>query len=360
MRAACRWKVVGLSMVATIAGVLSCGVVSTPARAQDTQSIVGTSPLRGLAGATGWINSPPLTAQELKGKVVLVDFWDYSCINCIRATPYIRAWAEKYKDSGLVVIGVHTPEFDFEKQMANVQKAVQKFGITYPVALDSNYKIWNAFHNQYWPAEYFIDAKGRVQYEHFGEGDYDQSERWIQKLLKEANATPMPAGAVRVEGEGAQAAADARDLESPETYIGYERAENFSSPGGLKRDAEKTYTEPKHLSQNEWGLVGDWVDHEQVAVLQTAGGKIVFRFHARDLHLVLGPTSDGKPIKFRVTIDGQAPGENHGVDADAEGNGVVNAFRLYQLVRQKGAIKDHTFTIEFEDPGVQAYSFTFG
>jgi hypothetical protein len=237
---------------------------------------------------------------------------------------------------------------------------VQKSDITYPVALDSDYKIWNAFHNQYWPAEYYIDAKGKVRYEHFGEGDYDQSEKWIQKLLKEASATPMPASTVSVQGQGVQAAADMRDVRSPETYIGYERAENFSSPGGLKRDAAKTYREPTHPSLNDWGLVGDWIDHEQVAILQSAGGKIVFRFHARDLHLVLGPSADGKPVRFRVTIDGQAPGENHGVDTDAQGNGVVTAYRLYQLVRQSGAIKDHVFTIEFEDPGVQAFSFTFG
>ena len=355
-----RWKNGRHLLTATLA-VLSCAVATTPiARTQDTQSIVGSSPLYSLSGATGWINSSPLTSKELKGKVVLVDFWDYSCINCIRATPYIRAWAEKYKSSGFVVIGVHTPEFDFEKLMPNVQKAVQKFDITYPVALDSDYRIWNAFHNQYWPAEYYIDAKGKVRYEHFGEGDYDQSEKWIQKLLKEANGTPMATGAVNVQGEGVQAAADMRDVRSPETYIGYERAQSFSSPGGIKRDAAKTYIEPKHPSVNDWGLAGAWIVHPQVAILDSAGGTITFRFHARDLHMVLGPSDDGKPARFRVTIDGQAPGENHGVDTDAQGNGVVSAHRLYQLVRQKGAIKDHTFTIEFESPGVQAYSFTFG
>jgi thiol-disulfide isomerase/thioredoxin len=356
-----RSKRVRLSLLAAVAGILSCAVSTAPfAGAQDTQSIVGSSPLYSLSGATAWINSKPLTAKELKGKVVLVDFWDYSCINCIRAVPYVRAWADKYKDSGLVVIGVHTPEFDFEKLLPNVQKAVQKFDMSYPVALDSNYKIWDAFKNQYWPAEYFIDAKGKVRYEHFGEGDYDQSERWIQKLLNESNANPMPASAVSVQGQGVQAAADTRDVRSPETYIGFARAANFASPGGIKRDAEKTYTEPKHLSLNDWGLAGEWIDHEQVAISESAGGKIIFRFHARDLHLVLGPSADGKPVRFRVTIDGQAPGENHGVDTDALGNGVVTAYRLYQLVRQNGAITDHIFTIEFEDPGVQAYSFTFG
>lgn len=361
MPVASHWRRVRLPIAIAVAAMFWFTAGNThQGVAQDTQSIVGSSPLYSLSGATGWINSKPLSGKDLKGKVVLVDFWDYSCINCIRATPYIRAWAEKYKDSGFVVIGVHTPEFDFEKLMPNVQKAVQKFAITYPVALDSNYKIWNAFHNQYWPAEYYIDAKGKVRYEHFGEGDYDQSEKWIQKLLKEANANPMPPSAANVQGQGVEAAADMRDIRSPETYIGYARAANFSSPGGFKRDAGKTYAEPKNLSLNDWGLAGDWTVHEQVAILNSAGGKIVFRFHARDLHLVLGPGADGKPARFRVTVDGQAPGENHGVDTDAQGNGVVTAFRLYQMVRQKGAIKDHIFTIEFEKPGVQAYSFTFG
>lgn len=347
--------------MAITAAILSSAAVSAPlVNAQEPPSIIGSYPLSGLSGATGWINSKPLTAKQLKGKVVLVDFWDYSCINCIRTIPYIRAWAEKYKDSGLVVIGVHTPEFDFEKQLPNVQKAVQKFGITYPVALDSNGAIWNAFNNEYWPAHYFIDAKGKVRYEHFGEGNYDQSERWIQELLKEANAKPMPASSVSVQGQGDQAAADASDMHSPETYIGYARAEHFASPSGIKRDAEQLYTEPAAPRLNQWGLVGKWVDHQQVAVLQSAGGKIIFHFHARDLHLVLGPGADGKPVRFRVTIDGQAPGQNHGVDTDAQGNGVVTGYRLYQLVRQKGAITDHIFTIEFEDSEVQAFSFTFG
>lgn len=340
-----------------MAAILACAPM---VEAQEPPSIVGSSPLPGLAGATGWINSKPLTAKDLRGKVVLVDFWDYSCINCIRAVPYIRAWAEKYKDSGLVVIGVHTPEFDVEKQLPNVQRAVTKFGITYPVAVDSDGKIWNAFHNQYWPAHYFIDAKGKVRYEHFGEGEYDKSEQWIQELLKEANGKPMAAGIASVHGQGVQAAADTNQVRSPETYIGYARAQHFASQGGIKQDAAHVYIEPTHLQLNEWGLVGQWVDHGQQAVLASAGGKIVFRFHARDLHLVLGPSASGKPVRFRVTIDGHAPGENHGVDTDAQGNGVMTDDRLYQLIRQKGAIADHTFAIEFEDPGVQAFSFTFG
>lgn len=343
---------------------LACsGIVASfaVANAQDEPpSIVGSSPLYGLSGATGWINSKPLTAKELKGKVILVDFWTYSCINCLRALPYIKAWQDKYRDDGFVVIGVHTPEFDFEKQLPNVQKAVNKFGITYPVALDSNMAIWNAFHNEFWPAHYFIDAKGKVRFEHFGEGNYDQSERWIQQLLQERAVKPMPAGAVSVSAQGIEAASDAREVRSPETYIGYDRAQHFASPGGIKHDGEKTYTAPEQPKPNEWGLAGTWADHEHVAVLKAAGGKIVFRFYARDLHLVLGPGADGKPVRYRVTIDGQEPGENHGVDADAQGNGVVTDHRLYQLVRQKGPVADHVFTIEFEDPGVQAFSFTFG
>lgn len=361
MRAVSRWRKMSLPAVGALAVILSPIAFSgSPVAAQEPSSIVGSSPLYGLSGGTGWINSAPLTAKQLRGKVVLVDFWDYSCINCIRAIPYIRAWADKYKNSGLVVIGVHTPEFDIEKQMPNVQKAINKFGITYPVVLDNNYAIWDAFHNQYWPAHYFIDAKGKVRYAHFGEGEYDQSERWIQELLKEANAKPMALTPVSVHGYGVEAAADMNDVLSPETYIGYARAEHFASAGGIKRDGEQLYTEPKELHLNEWGLAGKWADHQQAAVLGAAGGKIIFRFHARDLHLVLGPSIDGKPVRFRVTVDGRAPGLNHGIDIDAEGNGVVRDDRLYQLIRQKGEVRDHTFTIEFLDPGVQAFSFTFG
>jgi thiol-disulfide isomerase/thioredoxin len=348
-------------MVALIAAV-GCFLTSTriSADAQEPPSIVGSTPLDGLSGATGWINSKPLTAKELKGKVVLVDFWTYSCINCLRSLPYIQAWAEKYKQSGLVVIGVHSPEFDFEKDSPKVQKAVQKFGVTYPIALDSNHAIWDAFHNEYWPAHYFIDTKGKVRHEHFGEGDYDKSERWIQELLQERNGKAMPASAVNVQAQGIEAAADMRDAHSPETYIGFGRAEHFESPGGFRMGGEKSYSAPANLALNEWGLEGKWVDNMQRAVLSAAGGKIVFRFHARDLHLVLGPAGDGKQVRFKVTIDGQAPGDNHGVDTDAGGNGVVVDHRLYQLVRIKGTVTDHTFAIEFEDPGVQAFSFTFG
>jgi thiol-disulfide isomerase/thioredoxin len=349
------------SLAIVIACLLLGTFTSQTARAaQDTPTDYGTAPLYSLSGATGWINTKPLSERDLKGKVILIDFWTYSCINCLRALPYINAWAKKYKDSGLVVIGVHSPEFQFEQDLPNVQRAVKKFGITYPVALDSNYAIWNAFHNQYWPAHYFIDAKGHVRHGHFGEGDYAQSERWIQQLLAERNARSMSDSTVSVDGQGIEAAADMTDVRSPETYLGYARAEHFASPDGIKRDSDHLYTEPQNLQLNEWGFAGKWSDEQQAAVLKSPGGKIIFRFHARDLHLVLGPAAHDKPVRFRVTIDGKAPGENHGVDTDPQGNGTVTAYRLYQLVRQKGTVEDHTFEIEFLDPGVQAFSFTFG
>jgi cytochrome c biogenesis protein CcdA/thiol-disulfide isomerase/thioredoxin len=318
-------------------------------------------PSSAFSGATAWINSPPLTLDQLRGKVVLVDFWTYSCINCLRTLPYIEAWQAKYKDSGLVVIGVHTPEFPFEKDLANVRKALRDLGVSYPVALDNNYAIWTAFNNEYWPAHYFIDVNGKVRHEHFGEGQYDQSEQWIQRLLKEREGEQsLPGGTVSVNAQGAEASPDMGDVKSPETYIGYERAQHFASPGGIKQDAAHIYTLPAHLGLDEWGLAGKWIDDDQTAVLASSRGQIAFCFHARDLHLVLGPTAEGKPVQFRITIDGQAPGENHGADTDSLGNGIVTEHRLYQLVRQKGAIENHVFRIEFLEPGVQAFAFTFG
>jgi len=323
----------------------------------DMLPVEGTLP--SLDGVVEWLNSPPLTAAALKGKVVLVDFWTYSCINCLRALPYVRAWAEKYKDQGLVVIGVHAPEFAFEKNIANVKKAVSDLKVDYPVAIDNNYAIWRAFNNQYWPAHYFIDAEGRIRHHHFGEGDYDNSERIIQLLLSQAGRTLNNAGLVNVSASGAQAAADMKRVKSPETYLGYERAENFVSPGGAVRDMRHTYQADVD-ELNAWGLKGDWTIADERASLDAPGGAIVYRFHARDLHLVLGPGRDGKPIRFRVTIDGKPPGADHGMDTDAEGNGTVTGERLYQLVRQKGDVADRTFEIEFLDPGVRAYAFTFG
>jgi cytochrome c biogenesis protein CcdA/thiol-disulfide isomerase/thioredoxin len=311
-----------------------------------------------LSGAVQWLNSPPLTMEALKGKVVLVDFWTYSCINCLRAIPYVRAWAEKYRDQGLVVIGVHAPEFAFEKNVDNVRKAVSDLKIDYPVAIDNDYAIWRAFQNQYWPAHYFIDAQGRIRHHHFGEGDYDGSERVIQQLLAEAGKSAS-AGLVTVNASGVEAASDMKDVQSPETYVGYLRSENFVSNGGAVPDAGHLY-ELQAPRLNEWGVSGDWTIGGESAVLNEKGGSIAYRFHARDLHLVLGPGPSGAPIHFRVTIDGKAPGEGHGADTDAEGLGVVTQQRLYQLVRQTGEVGDHTFKIEFLDPGVQAFAFTFG
>ncbi len=317
-------------------------------------------PMPELSGAVGWINSPPLTTKSLRGKVVLIDFWTYSCINCLRSLPYVEGWAAKYKDAGLVVIGVHTPEFAFEKERSNVEKAVRDLKITYPVAIDSNYKIWEAFNNQYWPAHYFIDGKGRIRAHHFGEGGYDESERVIQELLKENGATSLAGGVLNVSGSGAEAASDSRDVGSPETYVGYKRAEHFASAEPIAKDSRKTYSPQPRLSLNQWALGGSWKVGEESAVLQSVPGKIVFRFHARDLHLVLGPSKKGKPIRFVVKIDGTAPGEDHGADTDASGAGTVQGNRLYQLIRQKGAVEDRTFEIDFLDPGVEAFAFTFG
>jgi cytochrome c biogenesis protein CcdA/thiol-disulfide isomerase/thioredoxin len=312
-----------------------------------------------LSGAIAWINSPPLTGDQLKGNVVLVDVWTYSCINCLRSIPYVCAWAEKYKASGLIVIGVHTPEFAFEKDLDNVRKAVSELKITYPVALDNDYKIWKAFNNSYWPADYMVDATGKIRFHHFGEGKYNETEQQIQQLLKENNPQLSVNGLVKVAATGAEAPPDS-DVESPETYVGYERADSFLSPGGFVQDAAHVYSIPKHLELNQWGLSGNWTDHAQVASLDSTRGKIVFRFHARDVHLVLGPAANGKPVRFRVTIDGKAPGANHGVDTDEQGDGKITDQRLYQLIRQKDAIEDRTFEIEFLDPGAQAYAFTFG
>jgi cytochrome c biogenesis protein CcdA/thiol-disulfide isomerase/thioredoxin len=313
-----------------------------------------------LNGAVGWINSAPLTRASLRGKIVLIDFWTYSCINCLRALPYVEAWSEKYEDAGLVVIGVHTPEFAFEKEQSNVQKAVRDLKVKYPVAIDSDYKIWQAFNNQYWPAHYFIDSKGRIRYHHFGEGEYGDSERVIQRLLKENGATSLATGTINVSATGVEAPPAGDSVRSPETYIGYERAENFASTQPLAQDSRKVYSPRGRLSLNQWALGGSWTVSPESAVLQAASGKVVFRFHARDLHLVLGPAKDGKSVRFKVTLDGTPPGEDHGSDTDANGVGTVEEHRLYQLIRQNGAVEDRTFEIEFVDPGVQAFAFTFG
>jgi len=324
----------------------------------ETEELSNEGPFPSLAGAEEWLNSKPLTVEDLKGKVVLVDFWTYSCINCLRAIPYVRAWAEKYRDHGLVVIGVHAPEFAFERNVDNVRKAIATLKIGYPVAIDNEYKIWRAFENEYWPAHYFIDAQGQIRHHHFGEGDYDESEQIIQKLLADAGNKNVPTGIVAVNASGAEAASKG-DAKSPETYIGYNRIDHFISPGGVVQDAGHVYTAGTP-QLNDWSLVGNWSVGGERAQLNEKDGSIIYRFHARDLHLVLGPGSDGSPVRFRVTIDGAAPGAAHGVDADADGQGVVTSQRLYQLVRDPGTVADHTFKIQFLDSGVQAYAFTFG
>ena len=323
----------------------------------------GAGPIEGdmpeLKGATTWLNSPPLTRARLKGKVVVVDFWTYSCINCLRALPYVTQWYDHYKDSGLVVIGVHSPEFGFEKDAANVRKAIAQFKIRYPVALDNDMSIWNAFHNQFWPAHYFIDAQGRIRGHHFGEGKYERSERTIRKLLEEAGAKNLPDPLDDAAGAGVSAKSDAANVESPETYVGYARAENFAA-GAVARDSVKSYEVPGSLALNQWALGGRWKVRAENAALDRAPGRITFRFKARDLHLVLGPGAKGAPVRFRVMIDGKPPGDDRGMDVDAAGTGVVKEQRLYQLIRQKGAVGEHEFTIEFLDPAVEAYAFTFG
>lgn len=313
-----------------------------------------------LDGAVEWLNSEPLTVEQLRGKVVLVDFWTYSCINCIRTVPYVRAWAEKYRDQGLVVIGVHAPEFAFEKRIDNVKRAVRDFKIGYPVAIDNDFAIWRAFGNSYWPAHYFIDAEGRIRHHHFGEGDYEESERVIQELLAEAaGSRGNDGGIVKPEAKGAESAPDFANLQSGEDYVGYMRAGNFVSPEGVSADEARDYSVGE-LRLNQWGLAGNWTVGPEQATLNRAGGTITYRFSARDLHLVLGPGADGRKVRFQVKVDGVAPGPDHGSDIDADGDGTVSETRLYQLVRQSGEVRERTFEIRFLDPDVEAFVFTFG
>ncbi|WP_287815379.1 redoxin family protein, partial [Pseudomonas sp.] len=333
---------------------------ATAVKVADNQPLPVEGDLPALSGAVQWLNSPPLTAEALRGKVVLVDFWTYSCINCLRTLPYLKAWAAKYHDQGLVVIGVHAPEFAFERDVGNVTAAMKKLGVTYPVAIDNDYTLWRAFDNEYWPAHYFVDAQGRIRYHHFGEGDYDQSERVIQQLLREAGHTQVTTDLVQADAKGVQQAADNQDMRSPETYVGYRRSENFASTPAVAADKAARYRLPAQPQLNQWGVEGQWTIGAEQATLAQANGRIAYRFQARDLHLVLGPGSHGRPIRFKVTVDGKAPGDAHGTDVAPDGSGQVTEQRLYQLVRQPGGVGEHTFSIEFLDPGVQAYAFTFG
>src|SRR3954469_11354869 len=313
-----------------------------------------------IGGATGWLNSPPLRAEDLRGKVILIDFWTYSCINWLRTLPYVRAWAAKYRDQGLVVIGVHTPEFDFEKNVDNVRMAVANMRVEYPVAIDSDYALWHAFENQYWPALYIVDAKGLIRHHQFGEGGYEESERIIQQLLAEAGVHGIGNDRVTVEGGGVEAAPDWGNLQSLENYVGYRRTENFASPGGMVAGKRHRYSGPASLRSNYWALTGDWTVGSQAAALNGEVGRIAYRFHARDLHMVMGPAVRGTAVRFHVLIDGKPPGAAHGLDVNEQGVGTVTDQRLYHLIRQPQPIVDRLFEIEFLDPGVETFSFTFG
>jgi thiol-disulfide isomerase/thioredoxin len=342
---------------ARIIGVVAIFLIASAAQSRPALSDEGRLP--DLGGAIAWLNSPPLSAKSLRGKVVLVNFWTYSCINSLRELPYLQSWAAKYKDSGLVVIGVHTPEFGFEHERANVENAVRGLKIAFPVAIDSNHAVWQAFNNEYWPADYFIDGKGRIRHHYFGEGDYGESERVIQELLKENGAAGVDTSTVRISADGIKAPPSGNQ-ESPETYVGYRQAERFRSRERMDEDSSRTYSLPAKLFLNQWGFAGMWIAGAEKATLQAAPGSIVFRFHARDLHMVLGPAKNGKPIRFHVKLDGAAPGADCGVDSAPDGSGEVREPRLYQLIRQKTQVEDRTFEIEFLDPGIETFSFTFG
>lgn len=313
-----------------------------------------------LNGGNEWLNSGVLTPADLQGKVVLVNFWTYTCINWLRQFPYVRAWSEKYEDQGLVVIGVHTPEFAFEHDLANVRREVTGLGVDYPVAVDNDYAVWHAFDNHYWPALYLIDAQGQIRYHHFGEGDYEQSEMMIRQLLTEAGSSRISDELVTVQAQGAEVAADWKNLWSGENYLGYDRTQNFTSPGSALLGERHVYAAPAQLLLNQWALAGEWTFQNQFVQLKQANGRMVYRFHARDLHLVMGPAAPGTSVRFRVFIDGQPPGTAHGIDVDEQGNGTVTEQRLYQLIRQSGPIVDRLFEIEFLDAGVEVFAFTFG
>jgi thiol-disulfide isomerase/thioredoxin len=345
-----------MTMAAAQFGMIGC------AKAQSTATVQ--LPIEGklpsLGSATEWLNSPPLTPAGVRGKVVLIDFWTYTCINWRRTLPYIRAWAEKYKDQGLVVIGVHSPEFAFEKNVDNVRWAAKDMRVNYPIAIDSNFAVWRAFNNEYWPALYLVNAQGQIRHHRFGEGEYDQSEMVIQQLLSEAGISGIGHELVSVDARGAEVAADWGNLKSPETYVRYERLENFASPGGAVLDKRRVYAVPAQLKLNDWALSGDWTVAKQLTVLNKANGRIAYRFHARDLHLIMGPAARGASVRFRVLIDGKPPSAAHGIDVDEQGNGAVAEQRLYQLIRQPKPITDRLFEIEFLDSGVEAFVFTFG
>ncbi len=333
-------------------------VIGLPACDSSRLEVEGELPA--LDAATHWLNSVPLRASELRGKVVLIDFCTYSCINWIRTLPYVRAWADKYRADGLVVIGVHTPEFPFEKNVDNVRVAVKRMEIAFPLALDNDRAIWEAFGNEYWPALYFIDARGRIRHHFFGEGDYERSETVIQQLLAEAGNSHARRGLVAVEGTGPEAEADWGSLKSPENYLGYVRTQSFASPGGVSIGQPRRYSAPERLRRNQWALDGNWTVRQGDILLNAPEGRITYGFHARDLNIVMGPSARAGSQTFRVLVDGKPPGTAHGTDVDADGNGTLIEQRMYQLIRQRTRIDDRTFEIAFLDAGVEAFSFTFG
>ncbi len=354
-----------------LAATLACAIAApTETSAQDKKMVQPMTsaavqlPIEGvfpsLAGATGWLNSTPLTAAGLRGKVVVIDVWTYTCINWLRTLPYVRAWAERYKNQGLVVIGVHSPEFGFEKNVDNIRRAAKDMRVEYPIAIDSDFAIWRALNNEYWPALYIVDALGRIRHHQFGEGGYEQSEQIIQQLLAEAGNGGIGHDLVSVDARGAEVAADWDSLKSPENYVGYGRAENFASPGGAVPDKPHVYAAPARLRLNAFALSGAWTVGKQATALNKPNGRIAYRFHARDLHLVMGPAAPGTAVRFRVLIDGKPPGAVHGIDVDEQGNGTVTEQRLHQLIRQTKPIADRQFEIEFLDSGVEAFAFTFG
>lgn len=385
------------SAAAMTLGATTLGISST---AKGSGNVSATSllhindELTSLVYANGWLNSQALTSEQLAGKVVLIHFWTYTCINWLRTLPYVRAWSKKYKDRGLVVIGVHTPEFEFEKNVDNVLEAAKSLKVDYPIAIDNDFEIWHAFKNEYWPALYLVDARGRIGHRQFGEGEYELSERTIQKFLAKVGSTGTEQerdsvkarhiedaadlknregliekwattgnndiGLVSIDAQGVEAAPDWKSLQSPENYVGYERTAFFTSPGGLRPNAGHIYAAPGRMKFNHWALSGDWTAKPQAIILNRANGSINYRFHARDLHLVMGAQTVGKPVRFRVKIDDLPPGVAHGIDANEEGKGIVTQPRLYQLIRQQNPIKDRHFEIEFLDAGVEAFAFTFG
>ena len=344
----------------TIAATQLGMIGSANAQSNKTLQLTIEGELPPLSSATEWLNSQPFTPAGLRGRVVLIDFWTYTCINWLRSLPYVRAWAERYRDRKLVVIGVHAPEFEFEKDIDNVRRAAKSLRVGYPIAVDNDHAMWRAFNNHYWPALYFVDAQGHIRHHYFGEGEYEQSEMILQHLLAEAGTDGLADELVSVDARGVEAPPDWASLKSPENYLGYERTENFGSPGGAVLDQRRIYAAPARLQLNHWALSGDWTVEKGAILLNQAPGRIAYGFHARDLHLVMGPALRGRSVRFRVRIDGQPPGAAHGLDVDGQGNGMVSEPRLYQLIRQPKPIADRQFEIEFLDSGLEAFAFTFG